>query len=812
MVTLNIFFTDKNTDYESTDNRITETRTDEKAFISSEQTSRSHAEFEELTLSDSMLEYNKDDNWDSDVDELSPPLLGKYVRNNSTLEKTKKYILDYSSLTKEQIHNFMQEKRRRKLKCLKGQNASSKCHKKDRPKSKSDEVKNFKFENINAKINQQELNVDEGQFLADITHFYKDETQENKDINTDYDPIENLDCLSVKDSILLNKKQNIVDHRLNVLNFQDISSESSDSNYEFIAVGNSILEASHSPEIEVRDGFDIIVKPGNNIENDLFADIFGGSDLTKFKNVLSEIMEGKTVNAMLTQNEINLNCKNCKLESLDDRNIDEKQNESIFIGKKDELINDCKRKSPAAFDDAVTSEESIEAPNITSIITSESSCRTLNYIPLTLTKTDFDTMKDKLEDEQEKLNEEIGKLERQTMNITDQMYTEAQELLQLFGVPYIVAPMEAEAQCAYLEQINLTDGTITDDSDIWLFGSKCVYKNFFNNNRNVLQFRSSDIQHHFKLSRRELIQFALLVGSDYSSGLRGIGPVTAMEILAAFPSEEESVLQGLINFSEWVKSGKTSGSDRVSLRNKLKNLQIEEGFPSQAVVQAYLYPTVDESKEKFAWKKPNLNLLLDYVTRKFSWNKVKFEKVINPIMKKFSENILQKGIDAYLKFSISPRNVKGNLSKRIQSAINRMEFATMEEGIDSSKKKNTETDSNNLKVIDETGSLLLSNELLDHEKLSGKYVTKEANSSQLKESLAISQKILLKGKNMNKKIVNEEYIPQRDHTREKAIRNKIHAIEVFRNSRKNSSRLKKKVKHSAKIFNKAELSESSSSS
>lgn len=61
--------------------------------------------------------------------------------------------------------------------------------------------------------------------------------------------------------------------------------------------------------------------------------------------------------------------------------------------------------------------------------------------------------------------------------------------------------MEAEAQCAFLEQIKLTDGTITDDSDIWLFGSECVYKNFFNNNKKVLQFRACDIQHHFSKHR-----------------------------------------------------------------------------------------------------------------------------------------------------------------------------------------------------------------------------------------------------------------------------------------------------------------------
>lgn len=73
----------------------------------------------------------------------------------------------------------------------------------------------------------------------------------------------------------------------------------------------------------------------------------------------------------------------------------------------------------------------------------------------------------------------------------------SQELLRLFGIPYIIAPMEAEAQCAHLEQIHLIDGTITDDSDIWLFGGQCVYKNFFANDKKVLQYRFCDIHHHF---------------------------------------------------------------------------------------------------------------------------------------------------------------------------------------------------------------------------------------------------------------------------------------------------------------------------
>lgn len=110
--------------------------------------------------------------------------------------------------------------------------------------------------------------------------------------------------------------------------------------------------------------------------------------------------------------------------------------------------------------------------------------------------------------------------------------------------------MEAEAQCAYLEQIHLTDGTITDDSDIWLFGGQCVYKNFFDNNKKILQFLSRDIQHHFKLTRKEMIKLALLVGSDYTLGVSGIGPVTALEVLAAFPSEGDD--RSAVRFSKFL--------------------------------------------------------------------------------------------------------------------------------------------------------------------------------------------------------------------------------------------------------------------
>lgn len=92
----------------------------------------------------------------------------------------------------------------------------------------------------------------------------------------------------------------------------------------------------------------------------------------------------------------------------------------------------------------------------------------------------------------------------------------------MFGLPWIVAPGEAEAQCAYLDTLGLTQvgqyphpytyirqhssiqGTITDDSDIWLFGGTRVYKNFFDQEKYVEYYNGAELVSHFGLNRDKL--------------------------------------------------------------------------------------------------------------------------------------------------------------------------------------------------------------------------------------------------------------------------------------------------------------------
>jgi len=59
-----------------------------------------------------------------------------------------------------------------------------------------------------------------------------------------------------------------------------------------------------------------------------------------------------------------------------------------------------------------------------------------------------------------------------------------------------------------------------------------------------------EISSQLGLDREKLIALAMLLGSDYTQGVYGIGIVNAIEVVNAFPGVE-----GLREFRDWVYSG-----------------------------------------------------------------------------------------------------------------------------------------------------------------------------------------------------------------------------------------------------------------
>jgi flap endonuclease-1 len=56
------------------------------------------------------------------------------------------------------------------------------------------------------------------------------------------------------------------------------------------------------------------------------------------------------------------------------------------------------------------------------------------------------------------------------VQVTQEHNEDCKKLLQLMGVPIIVAPSEAEAQCAAMAKAGLVYGAATEDMDYLTFG------------------------------------------------------------------------------------------------------------------------------------------------------------------------------------------------------------------------------------------------------------------------------------------------------------------------------------------------------
>ena len=236
-----------------------------------------------------------------------------------------------------------------------------------------------------------------------------------------------------------------------------------------------------------------------------------------------------------------------------------------------------------------------------------------------------------LEDE---LYKQQVKDKRDSDEVTQDMVTDIQEMLSQFGIPFITAPMEAEAQCAELLTLKLVDGVITDDSDVFLFGGTKIYRNMFHDRKYVEFYDSGKIAVDLGLDRENMIDLALLLGSDYTNGLKGMGPVSSMEIIAEFGD--------LKKFKEWYEQGQF---DREKLNSEPKferdlrkrmvknDILLDETFPNELVIDAYMNPEVDHDTTPFIWGFPAVDMLRNFLEDHLGWTQEKADEILLPLIK-----------------------------------------------------------------------------------------------------------------------------------------------------------------------------------
>jgi flap endonuclease-1 len=137
------------------------------------------------------------------------------------------------------------------------------------------------------------------------------------------------------------------------------------------------------------------------------------------------------------------------------------------------------------------------------------------------------------------------------------MVEEAKTLLSLLGIACVQAPSEGEAQAAFLARRGDVWAAGSNDYDSLLFGAPRLVRFLAIGSTEFLpsQGRSRAVSpelldleenlHSLRLTRAQLIDVAILVGTDFNGGVKGIGPKTAVKRVREWGSIDRAPLEVL---------------------------------------------------------------------------------------------------------------------------------------------------------------------------------------------------------------------------------------------------------------------------
>ncbi len=130
-----------------------------------------------------------------------------------------------------------------------------------------------------------------------------------------------------------------------------------------------------------------------------------------------------------------------------------------------------------------------------------------------------------------------------TGKITKQGIDDAKRLLDYLGIPWVQAPSEGEAQAAYIASRGDVWASNSKDYDSLLFGAPRLVRFLNINSREWLPSKDrarrvypelielDDFLGYHGITRTQLIDMGILIGTDFNTGIKGIGPKTALKLI-----------------------------------------------------------------------------------------------------------------------------------------------------------------------------------------------------------------------------------------------------------------------------------------
>lgn len=178
-------------------------------------------------------------------------------------------------------------------------------------------------------------------------------------------------------------------------------------------------------------------------------------------------------------------------------------------------------------------------------------CFVFDGVPHPLKRRLLDERKERKKKAQREWEEAliVGDLERarmkaqQTSILTDKMIDETKEVLDALGVPWVQAPSEGEAQAATMVRDGILDAVASQDFDTLLYGAPIMIRNLTLSGKRKLPRQQKWINIEMEkivlekvleenqITQEQLIDLAILIGTDYNRGIHGIGPKKGIKII-----------------------------------------------------------------------------------------------------------------------------------------------------------------------------------------------------------------------------------------------------------------------------------------
>ena len=140
---------------------------------------------------------------------------------------------------------------------------------------------------------------------------------------------------------------------------------------------------------------------------------------------------------------------------------------------------------------------------------------------------------------------------QQTGRLTDSMIEETKELLTALGIPFVQAPAEGEAQACYIVQKNDAYAVASQDFDCLLVGSPILIRNLTSTGKRkvpskeaykkiyVKQIRLEENLEKLEITQKQLVDMAILIGTDFNQGIYGIGPKKSLKLIKEYETIEQ---------------------------------------------------------------------------------------------------------------------------------------------------------------------------------------------------------------------------------------------------------------------------------